>query len=578
MRINPTAQRGIFRLRSLFALTLFLSATLFGIVGLAAPPGAVRPSLGTPVQLPPSMNTNGPSGPGWSIVTSPYVNGVYWGVTCASSSDCWIVAFGSVEHWDGTAWTDIPSGQPFGAAVGAVTCVSSTDCWAVGNFNGASLIERWDGTSWNVIGSPNVPTESNTLVGISCASAPDCWAVGYFYNSSQSFDETLVEHWDGSVWSIVASPNASGANRNFLYSVFCNSSSDCWAVGDYYTPNNSQTLIEHWDGSSWTITTSPNVGFSNFLSGVTCASSSQCWAVGFFGTLIGNGITEETLIEGWDGNSWKVVSSPNPATQPDDLNDLNSVSCPSVTECWAVGYSSTGGPQQTLIEHWDGNSWSLFPSPNAPAVRTQELNSIACSSTSQCWAVGWYEPQLGVPYALIEEYSPTVPPVATVASRMTHGTSGTFDLNLPLTGSPSVECRSSNALGAGNYSIVFSFVNAVSNCGTAANTGASVVAGPNANQCTENLTGISDGQTINVELDNLIDNQNNTGNVSVPMGVLFGDVSGDGVVNVGDSVQVRNHAGEDVSLTNFRYDLNADGAINVGDTAIVRSHSGDFLP
>jgi co-chaperonin GroES (HSP10) len=118
----------------------------------------------------------------------------------------------------------------------------------------------------------------------------------------------------------------------------------------------------------------------------------------------------------------------------------------------------------------------------------------------------------------------------------------------------------------------------VINCGATSTSGGTVVSGPSANQCTMNLTGIADAQTINVEIDNVIDSQSNTGNVSVPMGVLIGDVSGDGFVNVGDTILIRNHSGETVNSANCRYDLNTDGIVNVGDTIIVRNHSGDFLP
>ena len=579
MQMNPTAQHGIVRLRSLLAFGLCLSATFFGIAGLAATPDAAKLSSGRPTRLPSAMNANAPSGPGWSIVSSPTTYLLY-GVTCSSASDCWVVgAEGGntlLEHWDGTSWTIPSSGATPGELFG-VTCNSQSDCFAVG----VGIIEHWDGFSWSVMSSANVPNKSNVLSGVACASASDCWAVGQSYDDSSR--HTLIENWNGTAWTIISSPTAPGTDFNVLSSVTCNSSSDCWAVGfqyhgDYpYSP--PQTLIEHWDGNAWSIVTSPNTSntYENYLNSVTCVSPSQCWAAGYFGGS-GSMVASQTLVEVWDGNSWSIIPSPNINTARDSyLNILNGIACTSSTNCWAVGYSYAGGPYLILIEHWDGNSWSIFTSSQIGSGDVTYLKSVACPSESVCWSAGFYRPGL-VMNGFIEEYSPTVPALTSVGSRMTHGSAGTFDISLPVTGSPGVECRSSNALGAGSYSVVFSFVNAVTNCGTAANAGASVVAGPNANQCTENLTGVSDGQYVNVELDNVVDAQNNTGSVSVPMGVLFGDVTGDGFVNVGDSVQVRNHAGEDVSLTNFRYDLNADGAINVGDTAIVRSHSGDFLP
>jgi hypothetical protein len=69
-----------------------------------------------------------------------------------------------------------------------------------------------------------------------------------------NMQQTLVEHWDGTNWSVVTSPNTSAQQYNEFESVTCTSASDCWGVGEYYS-NAYQTLIEHWDGISW----SPNI-------------------------------------------------------------------------------------------------------------------------------------------------------------------------------------------------------------------------------------------------------------------------------------------------------------------------------
>src|SRR5437870_1813411 len=89
-------------------------------------------------------------------------------------------------------------------------------------------------------------------------------------------------------------------------------------------------------------------------------------------------------------------------------------------------------------------------------------------------------------------------------------------------------------LGAGNYTVVFTFVNNVTNCGTAGTAGGSVTSGPNPNQCTENLTGVPNAQYTTVTLNNVLDSQNNTGNVAATMGVLVGDATADGTVNSAD--------------------------------------------
>jgi hypothetical protein len=199
-----------------------------------------------------------------------------------------------------------------------------------------TLIERWDGTSWSIVNSPNTSaTQSNFLLGVTCASASECWAVGYYYNDNV-ISQTLIERWDGTSWSIVSSPNTSATEANVVLGVTCASASECWAVGYYYGLDDliSQTLIERWDGTSWTIVNSPNTNTqSNVLLGVTCGSASDCWAVGdyaFTGSVL------QTLIERWDGSSWVIVSSPNTSTTQSNL--LYSVTCGSTPDCWAVGY------------------------------------------------------------------------------------------------------------------------------------------------------------------------------------------------------------------------------------------------
>src|SRR5439155_23584200 len=144
--------------------------------------------------------------------------------------------------------------------------------------------------AWSIVPSPNTSTtQNNELDRVTCTSASDCWAVGSYYiiDSPGSTSQTLIEHWNGTAWSIVTSPNIS-ATHNFLNGVTCASASDCWAVGAYNTDSVGgwRTLIEHWNGTAWSIVTSPNTSTTgiNVLGGVTCTSASDCWAVGAYFT------------------------------------------------------------------------------------------------------------------------------------------------------------------------------------------------------------------------------------------------------------------------------------------------------
>src|SRR5205823_13855746 len=114
---------------------------------------------------------------------------------------------------------------------------------------------------WSIVTSPNPGALANELWGITALSASDIWAVGDYSNSFGSLTKTLIKHWDGTSWQVVASPNIAGDN-NDLYGVAAVSATDIWAVGNYQ-PNgggSTKTLIEHWNGTNWQIVSSPNPG------------------------------------------------------------------------------------------------------------------------------------------------------------------------------------------------------------------------------------------------------------------------------------------------------------------------------
>jgi hypothetical protein len=170
-----------------------------------------------------------------------------------------------------------------------------------------------------------------------------------------------------------------------------------------------------------------------------------------------------------------------------------------------------------------------------------------------------------------------------VVSRMTHGSAGTFDVDLPLTGNPGIECRAN--VVSGNCTLVFSFanvlttvamVNVTDGTGSVANSG--IDPGDRHNYVV-NLTGVSNEQFVTVTLGNVGDAQGKFSSaVSATMGVLLGDTNGDGLVNVGDTIQTKSQSGSDLTNSNFRADVNTDGLINVGDTVTVSRQSGAGLP
>ena len=369
-------------------------------------------------------------------------------VACVSASACVAVgshtdgayAFSLVESWDGQGWAVQPSPSVDGmdTFLNGVACVTAADCWAVGdaqNVGGTSavpVIESWDGSQWRAVTAP-VPTAATLTVlsGVTCVSASDCWAVGASLTAAgpaAGIEQTLTEHWNGTSWSIVASPNNSPADSAFLESVTCVSSNNCWAAG--VTAGTAFSgLIEQWNGTQWQVVPSPQApartsgqGTPNGgLFGVTCVDAADCWAAGY--SYLSNGQSNsdfETWIEHWDGSTWSTVASPNPSPFPVDA--LFSVACASATDCWSVGSygapAPDGGVYETLTLHWDGSSWGWVDSPNGPGNTGQSLSGVTCAASNDCWTVGAYNLPDGTLQTLVLTTAPPPTQVPEVPSAL----------------------------------------------------------------------------------------------------------------------------------------------------------------
>jgi hypothetical protein len=312
--------------------------------------------------------------------------------------------------WAATPWSIVPSPNKSASndnGLRDVSCVSASSCVAVGQYTNGSgvlqtLTESWNGSSWSISSSPNSGVFDNVLSGVSCVSATSCIAVGDHLNGS-GFHQTLIESWNGTTWSITSSPNHA-ATHNVLSDVWCASASSCVAVGSYVNGGTiGLTLIESWNGTTWSITSSPSKGSNdNTLNGVSCISASSCVAVGNYR----NGISSpyQTLIESWNGASWSVITSPNSGVFE---NLLNGVSCVSATSCITVGSHQDGsGFDETLAESWNGSSWAITPSPNGASNSYNFLHGASCVSASSCIAAGYYVAG-GIDRTMIESWNGT---------------------------------------------------------------------------------------------------------------------------------------------------------------------------
>jgi len=175
------------------------------------------------------------------------------------------------------------------------------------------------------------------------------------------------------------------------------------------------------------------------------------------------------------------------------------------------------------------------------------------------------------------------PMLVGAVSRKTHGTTP-FDVNLPLTGTPGIECRSGGA--SGNYTIVFKFaipLSSVSNASVTAGIGSvnsRMIDPSNARQYIVNLTGVTNTQNITVALTSVIDVAGNTSSsVSATMGVLVGDVNATRRVDGNDVAAVQSHTRQPVdSNAMARFDVNVTGSIDGDDVALTQSYTRTSLP
>lgn len=229
------------------------------------------------------------------------------------------------------------------------------------------------------------PRIHNDLTGIACPSVSLCFAVGNTYvdsTSGYSDYRSLIERWNGSSWSIVDSPNPTPGDTH-LAKVSCASSSLCFAVGyeGPYVPHGHPLIIK-WNGSLWSAVPTPNVNEASnaLLRDVQCVTPSVCFAVGQYVPSQGNG---SGLIERWNGSSWTAVAGPHEGL-------LVGVGCATASFCFASGidYTFDGAHSVSLhlTELWDGSSWRLVPSGSHDGE--YEVDSISCSSRIQCAGSG----------------------------------------------------------------------------------------------------------------------------------------------------------------------------------------------
>jgi hypothetical protein len=278
-------------------------------------------------------------------------------------------------------------------ALKGISGVAADDLWAVGEYNPGlpptatgrrTLVEHWDGSQWSIVPSPNPAwpgMDYATLEDVVALSPTSAWAVGYSQDFASLKLNTLILRWDGTQWTIEKSPNPGGFNQpNQLFALAAESPSSVWAVGMTGLFPDQAPMILHWTGGpGWKVVpngcSSPTTQGDKGLNAVLAIAPNDVWAAG-----------DSTLCH-YDGRGWTVVPSPQPRPEHQEIAyPLFGLSATGPNDVWAVGarirFNGKVIDWSTLIEHWDGREWTAFYLPG------EFMSGTAAVAQGDAWAVG----------------------------------------------------------------------------------------------------------------------------------------------------------------------------------------------
>jgi hypothetical protein len=200
----------------------------------------------------------------------------------------------------------------------------------------------------------------------------------------------LIAHWDGTRWSVVPNPASTQAGVG-LVSVTARSANDVWAVGETLSQDPDEQhvtpLIEHYDGTRWTVFPAPPVPDTTAvyarLATVSASGTGNVWAVGV--QVNAAGANNVPFAVHFDGNRWSLAG-----TMPDPGSALSSIYGASATDAWATAQNPITNVASFL--HWDGKSWTIVPPPG-PREWGLVYNYTAIDGTGpdDIWATGYVE-------------------------------------------------------------------------------------------------------------------------------------------------------------------------------------------
>jgi hypothetical protein len=310
----------------------------------------------------------------WPSFTSADSLFTVWGT---GRGDVWATtntAANSLAHFDGTTWSSVPftdnptvlSNAHLGGGVG--NAVFATSNVGIGQFDGTGWVLRsngilgsfsgiwmnspadgwaitgnsvahWNGSAWSIAATP---TPSTYLYAIHGTADNDVWAVGY---------GGVVIHWDGATWT---STKIDGVT--YVQSVWASNPRDVWVTA---SEQGAESKVLHYDGAAWTVAM---VSMGDRVGSVWGAAANDVWVAADSGNVLH-----------WDGAVWTTTEA--------SVRFLGQISGSSSHDVWLPGYAQDGGK----IVHWDGTSWTSSPG----SEKLGHMVSLAAVAPNDVWAVGY---------------------------------------------------------------------------------------------------------------------------------------------------------------------------------------------
>jgi hypothetical protein len=299
-------------------------------------------------------------GSGWSRVSVPNIRWLA-DVATAAPGDVWTIGRGQrVLHLSGGEWSVVRLPHVAGAQLQAVSASGPDDVWIVGSRWGKhyakhsvgndSLIYHFDGADWSVVASPNYSDRLNDVNDVLALSPRDAWA------TASSGMEKYALHWNGATWRRVNLPH-SVQGGSAIAGVGRVAANEVWVAGSSRGIGFGRSVYLRWTGTRWQQFAGPAAGNNGTPSTIGGVSDKQMWAVG-------NPNQSDSSIHRFDGHRWRYDNRVEGAGAPFWQLNFSDLAVVASDDAWIVGYTQQPRPpdsnyivQQALVVFWDGRSW-----------------------------------------------------------------------------------------------------------------------------------------------------------------------------------------------------------------------------